>query len=307
MEIRHLRYFMAVADSAHFTRAAGSVHVSQPTLSQQIRQLEDELGTPLFDRVGRRVRLTAAGEILREHAQRVLRELDAARSAIGELEGLTRGTLAVGAVQTVHAYLVPTAIARFTAAHPSVGVRVRELSSGAVEQGLVEGALDLGIGFAPAAAPEVVSEPLFDEEVVLIAPEGHRLARRRQVRLRELDGEPLVLLSPEFCTRRLVDEGMREAGASPRVAVEMNSIESILETVRAGRAATLLPALALAGDAGPGLRAVAVAEPALRRTVGLLWLKDGYRCAAARAFAGEVRAAASGAARGRARPARRAR
>lgn len=289
MELRHIRYFVAVAEAEHFTRAAEGLHVSQPTLSHQIKQLEEELGAPLFDRIGKRIRLTPAGEVFREHARRILREVDSARAAIAEVEGLARGSLAVGAVQTVHAYLIPPTVARFSADNPAIGVQVRELAAGEIERQLSEGSLDVGVGFAPPAAAEIEAEPLFDEDLVLVVAEQHRLARRRRMRLAELDGERLVLLSPEFCTRRLVDESFREAGVAPRVPVEMNAIEGILEMVRGSGAATILPALALSNGNANGLRAVALSDPAPRRSVGLLWLRGAYRSTAARAFAATLK------------------
>src|SRR5262249_19029546 len=118
MELRHLRYFLAVAESAHFTKAAQRLHVTQPKLSHQIRQLEGQLNLPLFDRVGRRVKLTSAGELLLPHARRVLRELEEAQTALGELHGLKRGELKVGIVQTVNACVIPEIVGRFSAAHP---------------------------------------------------------------------------------------------------------------------------------------------------------------------------------------------
>src|SRR5580765_7819417 len=118
IELRHLRYFLAVAELGHFTRAAGKLNVTQPTLSHQIRQLEGQLNLALFDRFGRLVKLTAAGEVLLPHARRVLRELDAAQSALGELHGLKRGELKVGIVQTVNACVIPEIVAQFSANHP---------------------------------------------------------------------------------------------------------------------------------------------------------------------------------------------
>lgn len=285
MELRHLRYFLAVAETEHFTRASESLHVSQPTLSLQIKQLEEELGTPFFDRVGKRVRLTAAGRVFREHARRALREMEEAQIAINELEGLLRGALTVGVVQTVNAYLVPEIVTRLTAMCPSVQIKVEELANDKIEEGLIDGRLNVGVGFIPTTAAEVVAEPLFDEDLVLVVSARHKFAGRRHVPVRELDGEPLVLLSKGFCTRRLTDESLAEGGACPRITVEMNSIEGILATVRTGGAATVLPSLAV-GDGGvPGIHAVTLTNPTPHRTVGLLWHRDGYRTAAARAFA----------------------
>jgi LysR family cyn operon transcriptional activator len=285
MELRHLRYFSAVADANHFRRAAESLHVSQPTLSQQIQQLEKDLGTTLFDRIGKRVRLTSAGETFRHHARRVLHELDEAQVALLELDGLKRGRLFVGAVQTLNTYLIPPIIARFATLHPGVFLSVEELTAGQIEQELLRGRLNLGISFVSPSTDGISSEPLFDEELVLIVSSRHRLARRRLLKIQELDTEPLILLPTSFYPRQLFDEKAREVGASPRVAVEMNSIEGILAAIRICGGATVLPHLALTKKTA-GLRVIPLTEPTPRRTVGLLWRRDCYRCNATRAFMG---------------------
>src|SRR5215813_10469786 len=141
IELRHMRYFLAVAEEQHFTRAAGKLHVSQPTLSHQIRELEGQLNVSLFDRVGKRVKLTAAGELLLPHARRVLRELEDAGNALGELHGLKRGELKVGTVQTVNACVIPEIVSRFSAAHPGVRVNCSELSVEEIETDIASGRL----------------------------------------------------------------------------------------------------------------------------------------------------------------------
>jgi LysR family cyn operon transcriptional activator len=289
MEMRHLRYFLAVADSLHFTRAAEHIHISQPSLSQQIKQLEEEVGTPLFDRIGKRVQLTEAGTIFREHACRALREMEEALAAIEELEGLERGLLTIGVVQTVNAYLMPDVIARFSRAHPQIALRVEELAAGEIEHGLAEGRLDAGVGFMPASDARVASEPLLEEDLVLIVPKAHRLSRRQLVPMSELDNEPLVLLPSRFCTRRLIEDSLRTARARLHVAIEMNSIEGILAMVRTGRLATVLPRLALRKKSDSSLHAIPLSDPTPRRKVGLLWRVGSYRSAAARALAQEIR------------------
>lgn len=287
MELRHLRYFLAVADTAHFRRAAEALRVSQPTLSLQVQQLEGELGTLLFERVGRRVRLTQAGEVFRDHARRALRVLDEGQTALDELGGLLRGRLTVGAVQTAAAYLLPPVVARFSAAHPRVHLRVEELSAGEIEAGVSEGRLDLGVSFVPAGS-EVETEGLFTEALVLVVPDGHRWVSRRKVRTAELEGEPLVLLPMTFCTRRLIDDGLRAAGVTPLVVAEMNTVGGIVATVRAGGPATILPALATAGG---GVRVVGLESPSFGRQVGLLARRGAYPLRARASFAEAVRAA----------------
>jgi LysR family cyn operon transcriptional activator len=284
IELRHLRYFLAVAESAHFTKAAQRLHVTQPTLSHQIRQLEGQLNMPLFDRIGRRVRLTSAGELLLPHARRVLHELQDAQAALGELHGLKRGELKVGIVQTVNACVIPEIVAQFSAAHPGIRVACSEMAVEDIEAGLESGALDLGIGFLPACRKSLDGEKLFTEELVAVVSTAHPLTKRRKLRVRELGAEPLVLLSGKYCTRQLINRAFATAGVRPEVQVEMNSVESILSTVRQGRLATLLPSLALC-QRDEGLKAIPLIEPKPRRSVGLLWLRGAHRRAAAEVFA----------------------
>src|SRR3954465_2142056 len=166
IELRHLRYFLAVAEAAHFTKAAAKLHVTQPTLSHQIRQLEVHLNLPLFDRIGRGIKLTAAGELLLPHARRVFRELEQAQTALSELHGLARGHLRVGIMQTVNGCVIPEIISRFSAAHPGLRVTCGDMAVEDIESGLESGKLDLGISFMPATRASLEGESLFTEELV---------------------------------------------------------------------------------------------------------------------------------------------
>ena len=284
IELRHLRYFIAVAESAHFTRAAEKLHVTQPTLSHQIRQLEGQLNLPLFDRVGRRVKLTAAGEVLLPHARRVWRELEEAQSALRELHGLKRGTLKVGLMQTVNACVIPEIVARFSTAHPGIRLTCGEMSVDDIETGLETGKLDLGISFLPPTRRTLDGERLFTEELVAVVPAGHPLTHRRRITMREVANLPLVLLAPKYCTRQLIDRAFAEANTQPEVRVEMNSIESILATVKQSGLPSIVPLLALCRK-DDELRAVPLTNPTPSRGVGLLWLRGAQRRAAAHAFA----------------------
>lgn len=284
IELRHLRYFLAVAEAAHFTKAAAKLHVTQPTLSHQIRQLEGQLNLALFDRIGRRVKLTAAGEVLLPHARRVLRELEDAQSALSELHGLKRGELKVGIVQTVNACVIPEIVARFSATHTGIKVTCAELSVDDIETSLESGRLDLGISFLPTQRPLIEGEKLFTEELVAVLPAKHAWQKRRAVAVAELATQSLVLLSSHYCTRQLVDRAFAQARIKPRVQVEMNSVESILSTVRQGRLVSVLPSLAMC-QRDAGLLAIPLIKPTPRRSVGLLWMKGAHRRVAAQAFA----------------------
>ena len=291
MELRHLRYFLAAADALHFTRAAESLNVSQPTLSLQIKELERELGTALFDRVGRSVRLTAAGDLFRRHAARALQEVELGREAVADLLGLRRGRLRVGVTHSFNAALMPRAIAEFRGRYPAVSVLIEKTSGRAVEHGLIASSLDLGIAFAPPESLNIEAEKLFDAEIVLITTHDHRLARRTRVKLAELDRLPLVLPTREFATRRLLDDRMRETRAHLNLIVEMNDIDSLLDIVRLGTGSTVLSRRAVAD--GNGLSIVGITDPEMTRTAALFWLRDRHRTAAEFEFMKVVREVAA--------------
>lgn len=283
IELRHLRYFLAVAESAHFTRAAEKLHVTQPTLSHQIRELEDQLNLQLFDRAGRKVKLTAAGETLLPHAQKVVRELESARIALSELHGLKRGLLRVGIVQTVNTCVIPEIVERFADAHPGVRVECAEMAVADIESDLEAGRLDLGISFLPACRKNLTGEQLFTEELVAVVAADHPLAKTRKVRVRDLADQRFVLLAPKYCTRQLIDRAFVEAALEPDIRVEMNTVASILATLRRTNLVSLLPTLALC-EQEQGLKAIALTNPTPRRAIGLVWLRGTARRTAATAF-----------------------
>ena len=283
IELRHLRYFLAVAEAAHFTQAAKKLHITQPTLSHQIRKLEGQLNLALFDRVGRRVKLTAAGEILLPRARKVLRELEEAQAALNELHGLKRGLLKVGMVQTVNACVIPEIIARFGAEHSGIRIACAEMAVADIESDLESGKLDLGISFLPPCRKSLTGEKLFSEELVAVVAADHKLANRPRLKMSDLKSQPLALLSPRYCTRQLIDSALADAGVEPELKVEMNSVASILSTVRRTGLISLLPSLALC-QRDQGLKAIALSDPTPMRTIGLVWLRGSDRCGASLAF-----------------------
>jgi len=289
MELRYLQSLITVADEGSFTRASEKLFVSQPALSQQIRQLEEELGSILLDRVGRGVKLTSAGELFYRHAQRVFQELDEAKVALQELEGLQRGSLAVGVVQTINAYLIPQVVAQFANVYPAISLRIEEMPTAEIEEGLEEGRLQLGIGFTPPGNANINSEELFNEELVLIVSKEHELATQVAIKIKDLNEFPLVLLSKAYCTRRLWDKCAQQANIQPRIVAEMNTIGAIMGAVQYAKAGSILPKLALPHRHLAELVAISLREPTPQRSVGLLWRRNGYKCAATRAFSDIVK------------------
>lgn len=284
MELRHLRYLRAIAQEANFTRAAETLYVSQSALSQQIKALEQELGTALLDRTTRGARLTAAGRILDQHAQRIFLELEQARVAIEEIEGVQRGELRIGVVQTVNDYLMPSLAAAFAERHPKIKLIIDEVPNDEIEARLQQGELQIGVGFAPASIESIDVQPILEEQLVLIVRDDHPIAKRSSTTVASLDALPMVMLSNTFCTRRLWEESARLAPSQPKIVMEMNTVSSILAVVERTGLATVLPAFTLARRSPERLVGVELTEPTPSRQVGLMWHRDNHLCSASRRF-----------------------
>lgn len=290
VEIRQLRYFLEIARTEHLTQSAQSLFVTQSTVSHSLRQLEDELGVRLFDRVGRGLKLSQAGAAFRAYAGRALQEIEAGRMALTELAGLRSGTLTVGVIPTFLNTLVPPIVAAFSAAYPKVRVVVRDLRAGSIEELLVAGDLDVGVAFHPTERDEIETEPLFDERMLLVVAARHRLAKRRSLAMKALAGVPLALLPRSFATRRLIDDAFREAGVAPSVHVEMESVEALMAACRSGVLASIVPERAARQAAN--LRSIALGSPQLVRRAGVLWRRGASRSPAAREFVALLKPAA---------------
>ncbi|MDR3443652.1 MULTISPECIES: transcriptional regulator CynR [unclassified Dyella] len=282
MLLRHIHYFLAVADHGGFTRAAAALHVSQPALSQQIRQLEETLGTPLFDRSGRTTRLTDAGEVYQRYARRALLDLDAGKRALHDVQDLSRGTLRLGVTPTFTAYLVGPLMEAFHGRYPGIALTVREMPQEQMEELLNDDQLDAGIAFDPVRSSDIATQPLLTETLALVVGKNHPCAGKRTMGLHALNDESLVLLSSEFATREQIDRYCRQHGVRPHVAIEANSISAVVEIVRRTALSTLLPAAIAEQNAE--LSAISLSPSLLERTAALLHRKDAYQSAALRAF-----------------------
>jgi LysR family cyn operon transcriptional activator len=285
MEIHNLRCFLAVAELESFTRAAKKMHMSQSNLSHHIKELELRVGVPLFERLGRRVRLTTAGNVLRDHASRAIRMLDDAIPAIAELDNLSRGQVAVGVVQVLDHLLVPRVISHFTRSHPGIGIRVDRLWQLDMEAALKCGDVDLGIGLDPPRTAGVEFEPLFATDFAIIVPDDHHLAGRRSLTLPELGCEPLLLVPRKGSWLRwFTDEAFDAAKVEPKCSVQLDSVEATLAAIKQGIGVALLP-VAVLGRGRPGLRSITVEGSTTKLGVGLLWGVAVKRSRAAMAFA----------------------
>lgn len=284
MELRQLRYVIAVADHRHFTRAAASVPVAQPALSHQVKLLEQELGIELFERSHSGARLTEAGEIFLLRARRALAEMDAAREEIAAFKGLSSGRLVLGAMQALAGLDLPLLLAAFHAAYPGIDVSLREDSTRDMFTMVARGEIDLAIAALDVPRPPGLDAvPLVREPVLVALPAAHPLASREAVALRLLRHETFILFKPGTGLRAVSDRAARQAGFVPRAGFQTSSHDRLLALVSKGLGVAFVPASAVSDPRPPGL-AVLPVSPGIERTVGAVWRADHRHTPAANAF-----------------------
>ena len=265
------------------TRAASRLRVAQPSLSQALRAFEEELGAQLFYRVGRGLRLSAAGEALTGPARQILRAMDDARHAISGVLELETGTIEIAALATLAVDPMATLIGRFRECHPGVQVRVLEPDSADGVRALVrDGVCELGAAHLPLPGGSLASHPLGEQELLFVLPPDAAPNGDRPLGARELAQTPLVVSPPGTSTRILLEQALAAVGVTPQIAVQIAAREAIVPLVLAGAGAALLPA-PLAREAQRRGAVVRGARPAITRTVGLIH-RRGPLSAAARSF-----------------------
>ena len=283
MLIPSVRYLKAVADHGSFTRAAAALHVSQPALSQQIRELEGRMGAQLLDRSGRTVRPTDVGEAYLRHVRRALDELEVGGRAIRDVQDLSSGALRLGFTPSFAIYLLGPLIRRYRDRFPGIVLTITEMAQEEMERAVSTDVVDVGLAFSDVLAQDVEWLPLHAERLSLIVGQEHPAATGdREMDTAALAAESLALLGPTFATRVTVDRYLRRHGVQPLVAVEANSIAAIVEIVRFARLATILPESVAQEQAG--LSVVRLTPAIGSRRVALLQRRGGYRSAASRAF-----------------------
>jgi DNA-binding transcriptional LysR family regulator len=274
MQFQQLAYFVAVADARHFTRAAEEVHVSQPSLSQQIRALEKELGAPLFSRARGNIALTDAGEALLPLARRILADADTARHEVLELAQLRRGRVRLGATPSLCTGLLPDVLRVFHDRHPGVQLLIEEGGSHDLVRELARGTLDLALVVLPlpSPSPALTTVELFQEDLVVVSSATAE-PLRSPVRIGDLEGRPMVMFRHGYDLRDLTLAACRSAGFEPYLTVEGGEMDAVLGFVRAGLGLGVVPSM-VASRAGHDLRVTPLARPGLRRTIALAHRSD---------------------------------
>lgn len=280
MTLQQLVYFLAVASTRNFTRAAEQTHVAQPSLSKQIHSLETELGAPLFSRARGHVGLTPAGEALHPIAERILSDVDLAHREVGELLGLRRGRVRIGATPSLCVSVLASVLRRFHDTTPGVRLVVHEGGSQDLTAALVRGELDLALVIEPPQGldPALDTTPLLREELVVATAAGAEPPR--PVRITWLRDKDMVMFRDGYDLRESTLHACRQAGFEPRLAVEGGEMDAVLRFVEAGLGVAVVPRMVLANRPLLGFAALV---PALTRTVSVAHRKDVTPTNAARA------------------------
>ncbi|MER6439787.1 MULTISPECIES: LysR family transcriptional regulator [unclassified Streptomyces] len=276
MQFQQLQYFVAVAETRHFTRAAELVHVAQPSLSQQIKSLERELGADLFLRARGNITLTDAGEALLPLARRILADADTARHEVQELAQLRSGRIRLGATPSVCTGLLPDVLRAFHDRYPGIRLLIEEGGSHDLVRELARGALDLALVVLPLPTPSpalTTVELLREDLVVVSSPERPAPGGGRTVRIPDLEGERMVMFRHGYDLRELTVAACRAEGFEPDFAVEGGEMDAVLGFVRSGLGVAVVPRM-VATRSGRGLRVTPLAPPGLHRTIALAHRSD---------------------------------
>ncbi len=288
MELRQLEYFVAVTEDANFTRAAARLHVAQPGVSAQIRQLEAELGQPLLDRSARAVRLTAAGSAVLPYARAALAAVANARLVVDELAGLVRGHVAVGAVSSV-SFDLPRLLADFFDDHPAVEITLSENNSDSLVEGLRAGRLDVAlIGSTASRRAGIETQVIADQPLVAAVAPSHPLAKRASITVQALADQAIISLPAGTGLRSRLDDACATAGVRARIAFEASDPQILAQLAARGLGVAILPQSIT--DTHPDqLHALAITQPSIRGRIELAWKTEGPTSPAATALLNHAR------------------
>jgi LysR family hydrogen peroxide-inducible transcriptional activator len=289
MEFHQLRYFMAVADMGNFTRAAEHCSVSQPSLSQQIAKLEGELGKSLFERLGRKVQLTAAGKAFYGRAAAVLAAVDEARASVEHDADWRASPVTVAAIPTVAPYLLPPLLKSFRKQFPKAPLTVRENFTAEIVKDCLAGDADIGILALPLDEERLSIEPLFSEELLLATPKGHHLTTKKTVTLDDLSAEPFVLLSEIHCLGEHIVAYCRQHECSPEITCQTAQLLTVQEMVGLKQGVSLIPEMAARRDSSKTRSYRSLSKNKPKRTIAMIWHERRFQSQLVKEFIQAIR------------------
>lgn len=282
MDIQHLKYFVAVATEGNFTRAAQKLYVSQPTISKMVRSIEEELGVILFDRSGKNVKLTDAGEIILAQAQNIIKSFQNLSSELDDLMQLKKGYIHIGLPPMIGSQFFPKVIHEFHREYPNILIQLVEDGAIKIEKAVYDGALDLGVVVLPVDEEQFHSFSIVNERLMLMTHSSHPLSRKKSVKLAELEQESFIMFQRDFTLHsRIIAECIR-VGFHPNITCESSQWDFISEMVIADLGVALLPETICRQVNNDQVSIIPLIEPIIPWNLGIIWRKDRYLSFAAR-------------------------
>lgn len=291
MEIKQLEYFLAVCKELHFTRAAEQLNISQPSLSQQIRILENEIGMPLFNRVGKKISITETGKMLLDHSRNIFFELEKIHHNVEDLQNLDTGQVTIGGFLTVVTHLLPSAVLRYHELYPKIKLSILGLRSDEIYEQLIEGDLDLGILMQDKNnkyEKKLQSIPLFTEKLALAVPATHELANEDTVSLEVLKDTSNILFPKTYHTRQILDDHCYALGFELQSFLEMTTMESIMTMIANGAGVSVLSTAYLKFKQVKNIKVIPIEGLAPIGDLHIYYARDKYMTRATRAFIDEL-------------------
>jgi DNA-binding transcriptional LysR family regulator len=283
MDLRNLRAFVEVVRQDGFSAAARLINATQPTISKAVRQLEDEVGTPLLTRAGHRLGLTATGEVVYRRAIAMLAERDHMQAELAALKGLETGRLRLGFPPLGSAILFAPLVAEFRSRHPGIQIELMEHGSSRLEEAVLAGEIELAVSLLPVS-DSFDWQTVCDEPLVALLPPGHRLGGRATIRLADLAGSPFILFEKGFALNGMIDKACRGRGFIPHEAARSGQADFIIALVAAGLGVALLPRLTVEQRVHSPVHAALLDETDLRWRAALVWRRGALLSPAARAW-----------------------
>lgn len=285
VDLHHLRTFLAVADRGSFSRAAEALYVTQPAVSVTIKKMEAHYGTPLLDRLGKRVELTEAGRLLAGYARRMLTLGREAEGALAELKGLRTGRVVVAASTLPGTYLLPAALGAFSSRYPDISTTLAISHTQAAQKRVVDNEVDFGVIGEAENPPELTAVPYVDDELLLIVAPHHPLAQRSRVTLRDLRRQPFICRQPGSGTRQVIERQIADRWPDRRVRMEFGTVDAVKQAVMAGLGLAIVSKYAVELEVEAGrLRSFRLPQFGLRRTIDIVFRRDKRPSPAARAL-----------------------
>jgi LysR family transcriptional regulator, cyn operon transcriptional activator len=274
LELRLLEYFRTLCKELNFTRAAEVLRISQPTLSHQIKLLEDRLGTQLFHRIGKKVHISQSGYILLEHAEKVFYELEQATIKVQELQGLTRGKISIGCAGN---HLVTPSVMKFHKHYPEIEFSIFDSSTENIIEAVLKNQLDIGVVFSPSPPEQrLKTMHLFDEELCLVVSSQHKLNEQKTISLNEIQSLGLALLPKGFFIRQLIDSYCQQKGFILKPKLELTHLESLRYFVYDHETATILPKSYLLLVSDLEHRIISIVNPSHRESIGVVFREESF-------------------------------